>query len=380
MKLGILTFHRSLNHGAVLQAYALKQYLSRAGYDIEIIDYWPDYHRRMYSLFKWRNFVRRGFFGKLRYLISFVLSFWRNRVRMRRFEHFLITELGVIQKNPYRYPDQIPNEYDIVIYGSDQIWRKYTSDDFQGYDSVYFGAFPKGIGIIKIAYAASMGVINNSKEDRSFIQSYAKEFSRIFVREVDLLSFLKESQVPADLVLDPVFLLNSKSWSPVLDNSMTESEPYLLFYEVLESEVAKQVVSELSRKLDLKVITIRRGVHAREFNRSQTASPWQFLSLLKNSQFIVTTSFHGTAFSLIFQKQFFAVGLGEHSSRVGSLLDGLGLGSRYFDSLMDFDVRLSEKINYSEVNEKLSKQIERSQRLLLNEVLQYNSSLDFKRP
>ncbi|WP_010419248.1 polysaccharide pyruvyl transferase family protein [Anaerophaga thermohalophila] len=333
MRIGILTFHRSINYGAVLQATATYKFLNQNGYKAEIIDYWPEYHSNMYDQFNIKTYKNLKFTKKLKYIISFILGYRRDKKRKNAFQFFLNKHLGLNNTVKFKKTSSIKDNYNIIIFGSDQIWRKYELNDFKGHDYTYMGENLDNC--TKIAFAASMGIINSSETELNKIKKLLSQFSTILLRENDLCNLFQQLGINSKIVLDPVFLLNKLDWIKALDLKQEEtSKPYIFYYEVLESKEAQQFTKKLSKKYGLKIITIKRSVHALDFslNHKQSASPTEFLNYLLNAKYIVTTSFHGTAFSIIFQKQFFVLGLGNHDSRVKTLLYNSNLQNRYLTS------------------------------------------------
>lgn len=178
MKIGILTYHRSHNYGALLQAIALRHVLTGLGHDAYFIDYWPEYHADMYKLFSSIEFHSYSLFGKIKYIVkTAILS--RNKIkRIKSFNRFI---------DRFITPHSLPTteSFDIIIYGSDQIWRKQPRIGYH-FNPVYFGD-NQFEAKKHITYAASMGNIKDlSPADEETIQKWLRHFSFISVRETDL--------------------------------------------------------------------------------------------------------------------------------------------------------------------------------------------------
>ena len=120
MKIGILTYHRAHNYGAMLQAYALLSYLRNNGHDVEIIDYWPDVHRVQYALIK--PIVGNCILSKIKCIIATTITFIRRYMRIRKFEKFSQKYLNINSTIQYPMPDWGYLQYDCVIVGSETYW------------------------------------------------------------------------------------------------------------------------------------------------------------------------------------------------------------------------------------------------------------------
>ena len=148
MKIGILTFHRSRNYGALLQAKAMQDYLRSLGHDVSFVDYWPPYHAQMYETFSKDKFRELSLYRMLTYLVRFILTFSRNNKRQEKTQVYINNFFTISEDK----------KFDLVIYGSDQIWRKQHKKSCPGFNPIFWGE-----GFVdtshKIAYAASMGKI-----------------------------------------------------------------------------------------------------------------------------------------------------------------------------------------------------------------------------
>lgn len=355
MKIGILTYHRSHNYGALLQAYALKAYLKKMGYNAEHIDYFPNYHREIYKVIPF--FKSKSFLGKTKALILALAGGFLHIKRKRIFNSFIKKQFNVSSKPLYTKKEHIMDlNYDIVIYGSDQIWRKSNFPTFNGYNDVYFGKHPRNVQK-KISYAASMGVMESLEEDYGFIKQMMNNFESISVREDRLKDFLLDNtNKEVCLVLDPVFLLDANEWlSLVASNKVrhTINKKYILFYRLTPSREGGVLVEELKTHLGIDVVEIRGKSNPLKIGSRviQTAGPIDFVSLIYNAEAVVTSSFHGLAFAIIFKKQFFAFGMGNNSERAQSLLKQLNIANRYVNNIAE--VSFCEKIDYGNVDKTL---------------------------
>lgn len=361
MKIGILTYHRAHNYGALLQAFALNTFLQNKGHQTELVDYWPKYHSKDYELIPYFN--SRSFMGKIKAIVLLTLGFNRIIKRRKGYLKFIQKQFNLSNKPRYKTRDDLRTaNFDLIVFGSDQIWRKQNFPLFKGFNTVYFGNIP--IETKKITYAASMGVINLSSEDNSFLRRMMPNFNAISVRETELQNVIKKvSDINTYVVLDPVFLLDKIKWTAFLPKQK-EQDKYILLYQLNSSSEAVKLTNQLQKQLGYKVIEIQGRVNPLKFGSryNKAATPFEFLSLINNAEFVVSSSFHGTAFSLIFEKQFYAIGMGNNSGRVQSLLFSLGINNRYLSNIDD--TCLSNLINYNLVDDKLKALVKDSKTFL----------------
>ncbi len=369
MKIGILTFHRAHNYGAVLQAYALKIFLSNPGNEVKIIDYWPDYRKGMYDLIDWSYYKSNApLFSKIKRIIINVLCFPENLIRFSRFQNFIKNELRIHSKKNIYNDFILTEKFDLFIFGSDQIWRYNNFKKFQGFDPIYWGKVPVNVVQKKISYAASMGVMEINEKQKDFIKEHLKEFDSISVRE----SKLKEIIQPLTdknifEVLDPVFLLNREQWNKLVSNKKKKTEKYVLFYHLVYSEDADKFAKIISKKLGCKIIEINGNVRPLKnpYKFKQYIGPLNFIELFLNASFVISTSFHGVAFSIIFQKQFYALGMNNNSSRVQNLLAKLGIENRL---LTNYNVIEDKDIDFKRVNSLIELEIEKSKDFIIQNI------------
>ena len=329
MKIGILTYHRAENYGALLQAYALRTYLQSLGHDVSFVDYWPKYHSDYFKICSWTTFAERPLKFKLLMLVRLLLMGSKLLKRKEVMQRFMHEQLRLPDVPTYTARDSKTERYDAVVYGSDQIWRKQNLEGV-GFDEWYFGSDNVQTGK-KIVYAGSMGKLENAPEDILYVKAHMQNFHSIAVREKDLQDYLLEQGIPSKLVIDPVFLLTKEQWLRLAVVPKSGS-PYILFYNLLNTAASVSFAKELSIKTGLPVreITKKTVFGKKELRFINSASVEEFLGLIEHAAYVVSNSFHGVAFSLIFEKEFFAVGMGDKSNRVVSLLETAGIPERYF--------------------------------------------------
>lgn len=363
MKIGILTFHRSQNYGALLQAKGLQEYLRLQGNDVSFVDYWPKYHTEMYKPFVWSHFRNRNILRKIWYVVKSICTYHRLRKRQQRTAQYIHRFLNITSDR----------RFDIVVYGSDQIWRKLHTASFQGFNPVYWGE-----GYVeakrKIAFAASMGKIEiDTDHDKDFVRSHLKYFSAVSIRELELSDRLKRDfGLDYPNVCDPVFLLSKEQWQAHTNRKYLPPRKYIFYYRLQELSETDRMVKRLVRETNYDVIEMRSYMPLFHYGKRYrlTADAQEFLTLISGAEYVVSSSFHGIALSIVFGKQFFATLNMSKAGRVRSLLEKLELLER-FENMSSANIDLQSPINYNEVNPKLESFITAS-KAWLNEQLRYD--------
>lgn len=346
MKIGILTYHRSHNYGALLQAIALREVLVRSGHQVTFIDYWPAYHRHIYAVFSFNHMMS---FVSINKKISYIKDcFLHRNIRRKRIYSFN----SFISQYIEPYVSTLTERYDIIIHGSDQIWRK--QPEIGTYNPVYFGQHNIPCGM-RISYAASMGVLPDKEIDRELVGKLLENLKLISVREQDLLELLQSlGRMDAVRNLDPTLLLTSEDWASLfgLKDSNEPKQHYMLYYKIKSSFDERNLYQiAKSKGLELIIVDSKPG-NPDTIEHIVTASPIEFLKLIYHADFIFTSSFHGLAFSLLFQKSFIA-SFTSNSGRAKSLLQSLGLVDQLITPQKDVS-KYVKTIDYHHVNEILS--------------------------
>jgi len=306
MKIGIMTFHNADNYGAVLQCYALQEKLKELYPNDEV--YVVDYKCPKIEKFYVRKFIILKPWS--------IIYFFKSRKKHKKFQDFRTNYLNI-------GPEDF-SKYDLIIYGSDQIWNPCIT----GRDLTYFGKYFNGE---KIAYAVSDG--GEMKYD-SEVYELLNKFSKISCREKSITGNIKKQnlQLIVSTVCDPVFLLSKDKWLKIAE--LPKEQNYILTYKVKDNVNFDLEAEKLGRKLNKKVIQIvyvkplrmyfYKGQHIVE-----GVSPEQFLGYIVKADYVLTTSFHATAFSIIFEKPFFVLEIDSASERITDLLSELQISDRY---------------------------------------------------
>lgn len=342
MKIGILTFHRAINYGAVLQCYALYRTLSDMGHDVEVIDYRPSQTENDRRLF----FVKRtNLIAKIRILVYHLFDYKYRSEASKIFDKFLNNYLKFSPM--VKSAKNIPNYYDYIFFGSDQIWNPRICG---GFDKVFWGQFPKEKTKF-VSYAASLGTPQNIAIDKwDTINGYIKNFDSVSVREGKLLEYLK-CDVEGKVVLDPTLLASIDIFESIAVKP--KETKYVLLYMLEPDRQAISFAKKLAQQRECKLIRIRainnRLEKHNEYVTLSAISPEEFLGYFKYADYIVNVSFHGTAFSVIFNKNFYTL-KSKNFERAYGLLKSLGLEGRFVLSTDKVDM---QDIRYDEVNKRL---------------------------
>ena len=349
MKVGIFTFHSAHNYGAVLQAYALQTYLKSTGLEVHVIDYCPETIKSFYKPFGISDF--RSFKTMLSRLLLFPAS-WK---RYRNFDRFIHEKLSLDKLDL----DCESCAYETFIYGSDQIW---SPKILRGFDAVYFAGFEAAKGKRNISYAASMGKNTLDSMGKNYCKKALERFNAISVREDSLkrtLSPLTKKNI--EVVLDPTFMLTPSQWDQIAVNPPIKS-PYVLVYQVEKNEQVYKIAHSIAKQIQGKVIELKSKLSLLHQSKYQCASPEEFIGLFRHASFVVTTSFHGTAFSILFNRPFYTVKVNENiDTRASALLNRLSLSGRLIQN--EFEAILLE-IDYTTPNKLLASLQESSKSFL----------------
>ena len=360
MKIGIITYHKSHNYGALLQAIALRIKLIQMGHEVYFIDYWPLYHKQLYDFFSFKEMFNYGIKDAIKYGGKIILSYKKRKKRIASFMRFIEEFI-----QPYCVDYSANDKFDIIIYGSDQIWRK-QPELSNNFDPVYFAD-----NILKankhIAYAASMGNMDLGKKDYDFLREKVANFSSISVREEKLKVIMNEVGINSPIVLDPTLLLTNNIWEQIFPINKVLNERYILYYRLLRNSFNERQVTDFAKKSGCKLLILEgRPRPSMEKDTISSANPIEFISLIKYADFIFTSSYHGMVFSLIFHKQFLA-SFSENSDRAKSLLTSLDLKDLLIPHKSDIPTHI-RKIDYTYIDIKI-KSLRNLSEEFLNELM-----------
>lgn len=331
MKVGILTFHNAYNYGAILQTYATQELVKMYGHDVEIIDYHnkkidDSYNKKKLHL---KKVIRRRFWTAPKYLIEKYL-YWKRR---NAFHLFVEKHIKLSKRIKEPFKDNTFNSYDLILIGSDQLWNKKITG---GWDKMYWGDFKASPNTRKVAWSICMNKINLDDDDILFIKKHLENFELITVREKDLLSFVsKLTSKNIYQTLDPTLVLPSDYWEEVCHD--VKEKNYIAVYAVQDEDKTIDFARKIA-STHKKPLVIIRSYSKWNFTseNKEYAGPDDFLSYIRHADMVVTTSFHGAVFSIIYQKQFVCP-IFRDNVRVESLLESLNIRARRIKSISEYN-------------------------------------------
>ena len=364
MKVGILTFHRAENFGAVLQAYGLQQFLCNNGCEVEIIDYRNKVMESMYHIYNpYILITRKNIFKTLAQYIARFKYIEERKICKMKYEDFR-EQFLLVTNNCYKNLDDAAKRFDCIIAGSDQIWNLHLTG---GLDTNYFLGYNKTVNVRKVSYAASSE--NDPKNlfarHRHRLNDLLDDFDFISVREEFLKDELQNyTSNKIEVCLDPTFLLCANDYKQLTKRQITEK--YVLVYHMTPIPEAVTMAEQLANKAGWEIIEIHMGYGFNKSDRRHKTNlgPLEILSYIVHAESVFTSSFHGLALSIIFKKDVWVIDKG-NNLRQRYLLHSLKLDNRLLATSQDFK---EEKIDYNAVTEILNMQIEKSKNFILNAV------------
>lgn len=312
IKVGIVTFHSALSYGAVLQSFALKNYLEQNNCVAEIINY-----NALFNL-KWPT----GFWTlKTQFNIANLRSYFIFKKFRREYLNLGPGIKSLSEKN------LLDDKYDVVITGSDQVWNPVITKEH--YLFYFLSDFKKSK---KVSYAASFGndKLRLNEGEKELVRTSLMTFSSISVRENHGRKLLRDLFfIDSEVVLDPTFLLNRSYYETMFNLKVLANKHEIVFFKLGYNGEFDEQLYILKQKMKLNLLISNARPKSRELDFINTPSVDSWLNYIYNADFIITDSFHGLVFSLIFQKQFVVLNANkERFNRILNLLEILGLEHR----------------------------------------------------
>lgn len=367
---GIITCHTPYNYGAMLQAYALQSFFKQRGVEPEIINYFPKILGKELGLFYVgdKRFKRNPFLSlaylavKIPYRIKSKLnfgSFKKSYLNITKRRYYTLEELS----------SSIP-VYDAYVTGSDQVW---DTLGYKGWDPAYYLQFVPEQSK-RNSYAASMSVVQPL--DQRVIKEIfplINSLNQVSVRENNIKEILEAYiERPVVHVLDPVYLLSAREWEKLSMNLPREKKRYILVYPMGDPTHVLENARKLSSYTGLPIYCISASNRKMDgVSKRFDCSVPKFLRLFQDAEYVVTNSFHGTAFSIIFKKNFWSCQVESKSHRITEMLKLSGLYNRYIPygkCIEDYN----SIIDYQEVEKLLEPKIESSKQFINRIIEQAN--------
>lgn len=359
-KIGLLSLSNADNYGAVLQMYSLYKICKSINDDIEVINYFPAFMKGRYRL-AWvdhsslKNFIISS--KNALFILPFSIS------KKYKFVEFRRKYLGnTIFNRKYILEDC----YDKYIVGSDQVWNVEITNNDTNFFLDFVNAREK-----KYSYAASMGISEfNSCQHDSLIKKLEK-FNLISVRENKTAEYFKTALLHKQEIycnIDPVFLTSADEWRNLynLESNfkLVDNFRYALLYVFNYSDFIIKRAEEVARKFGLNLVMIRndKDKYYKNIRCYRNIGPWDFLRLIDNASLVITDSFHGTAFSMIFHKEFFTIPYDRTNIRMENILEKFDMTNRFISN-SENDV----SINYDRFDSILQQEVIKS-KIYLNKI------------
>ena len=363
--INIVTFQNAYNYGAILQCYALQTILSsKKENDVKVLNYNNILISNVYKTF----YKPQGKLKSLKYIKSFIkgVMYAKQTVpRNYKFKKFINNNIHLTKSMTRE--EIIKTNYDnntTFVVGSDQVWN---TDITGGYDPVYMLDFAPNAR--KISYAASIGKNTLDSQYIEQIKNVLEKYSAISVREKTAKEELeKYTKKEIIVTLDPTLLLEKKEWESSVSQIKLSYKNYIFVYMPNKEciEIAKNIQEKTNKKIlyiDKKILFKHNSINI------SNADPFDFISYIKNADYVVTTSFHATIFSIIFNKKLWIALPNKVGSRITDLLEKLKMKNRCVNTFKEFATKkFDDEIDYTKVNEILNKERQKSKEWLFKEI------------
>lgn len=367
-KIGIITFNFTLdNYGQVLQYLATQEYLKELGHKAILVE--PNgWRKTFFRYIKWTFQVLGGFLKRITLCKFHTANKKNSAIESREIKkQVLFKQWATItenqEKNHPRHFNEFKKKFFSFMLGTyDDILEKNFDSFCVGSDQTWSGAgFHWLLGWVppktkRFSIAPSIGHRKFTKSEiKSFIP-YLKKFDFITVREENGLQFCKQcGRNDAIKVLDPVFLLRAESYNSFIDLPKKKEDPYVLIYMLGgEIELPIEEIFSFCKQKGLKIKYIESQGRNENLDNKVFATVGEWLGLIKEASFVITNSFHGTAFSIIFQKPFLTFPLinlmKDMNGRIYDLTEQMGLKERIYKGNMNI---LMKKIDWSTSNQQI---------------------------
>lgn len=341
-----ITVHVGFNFGSKLQAIATSEVLKKVGYEPTCVNYIPPRvtHQRY-----WKTALKTPVKLLRRFLFYPIVLLTERNFDGYLSKHVRMSKPFYAQDNFREYCPQA----DVYISGSDQLWN-YKHNE--GNDKHYFF---DGIEGTKIAFSSSFGMTSLPEDYKQYVKEQLSKYKAISVREQSAKELLAGMNIKATHVLDPTFMLNKEEWKRFASKRIVK-EKYLfvyLPYNIKDKDLVYQTVRMISDNKGLKVVSYSDNI-IRDKYADKTiylVNPGDVLSLILYADYVVTNSFHGTAFSINLNKQFWVYMPSMFSTRITSILQKCGINDRLLDRVISYN-QMESKIDYTEINAILEKE------------------------
>ncbi|MCH5315962.1 MAG: polysaccharide pyruvyl transferase family protein [Eubacterium sp.] len=376
MKIAIITWFSNLNFGTALQAFALQNYLkTQYCVDVRLIKYFPEPSNQIHSLAQKTEHIGYKIYSKIKSFIydtnkrydELLDTIYKNErdKRCSNFNRFM--QNNIVFTDTVKSDEDFKSlldEFDFFICGSDQIWNPMILD------AHYFLHFVSNKP--KISYATSFGIDYIPNFSKKRIQEYLSDFKAVSLRESHCIGEL-ECVTSKDVshVCDPTFLISPEQWKSMESNRLTDKK-YFAVYFLGDTRFSRKSLDLAQEHFDFDSVILPCTEYAinRSDKKNITFSPEDFISIIDNSQFVLTDSFHAVCFSIMLEKNFCVIKKHSQSnpfkqnSRIESLLELLGISERLVDNENKLKELIDKDIDYKSVKQRLDAHINSSKAFL----------------
>lgn len=351
MKISLITVHGYRNYGSVLQTYATQEKFKEYGAETEVVNYVrEDSNDKNFT--KWLIERTLGNSKNLAKKLVYTAIISKSIKKFAKIcDSFLKEKVQLSRELCYHFNDIINNikESDIYCTGSDQVWNVNANN---GILPAYYLEFaPKNKRCI--SYASSFGTSQFTSKQLEEMKPYFKKYKYLSLREHYGIKLLNEMGYEADFVLDPTMVVDKNFWSKLFETNPVKGK-YILIYQLNTNKRMDEYAKNVQRITGLPIIRIgTRYDHVLRCGKTLCfPSVGEWLTLFNDAEYVLTDSFHGTAFSINFNKQFLCFSPKNFSDRLIDILENFSLTDQMISDYNDFE-KIKNKINYKNVNEKL---------------------------
>lgn len=364
MKVDIITRHSVPNYGSLLQSYATQKTIEKMGYESEIINY-TRYEERYENLAKTLLKGKKWDKNLLLRLIYRILQSPNYKIQYKKFLEYrknFLYETNIEYGNLEELKNNTPIA-DIYCSGSDQIWGRIGNSE---YDEAYFLEFVKGKKCI--SYSSSFGKTELSDDLNNNLDRLLKKYTKILVREDSAKQLLNERGYNnVEQVLDPTLLLSKEEWSELgYKSNVKPFKNYILIYQLHDNKDFDTYAKKIAKNKNMRLLRISSSFFhiIRRGRFIYLPNQYDFLKYFENANYVLTDSFHATAFSIIFNKPFIDIlPFNKTGTRIESILRLFKFDNRIVNDYSDINL-IDNEINWNLVNKILDKERSQSIKLL----------------
>ena len=362
MKAGVITFHSAHNFGASLQTWALQKVLKNYKVDASVINYHPSIIDDLYDPLSGKSGLKKELAR-----LNLKRTNPRSLVRYHNYTNFIKKSFNLLgDYSTYKELEVGNVDLDAYIVGSDQVWN---SEHIGGFDPAYFLNFAKP-GALKISYAASLGKDYILPRYHDDISQSLETFTSISIREKSAKGAVKQlTKHSVSVVLDPTLLIPREDYEEI-KTVPDIKEKYIFVYMMEHNPDVVTFANKVSKMTGLPIIQRRPNkIFKNEIGTCYTSTPGDFLGLIENAEYVITNSFHGTVFSIIYETPFVSMLHSNTGSRTVDLLNSLNLESHLLNNIEDFtDFEKFEIKNVEKLRNRIL-ELRRSSLLFLEDAL-----------